>query len=99
MKKLLDLAAARSAVKPHCQPGIALSLRNHIARASETHYVSIENCSDNEMEEEVLMSTRLGRLKTVSVLVCPDPHRPSDICSRSDSIRIRSSAQLSVSRS
>jgi hypothetical protein len=72
MQKLQQLAAIQSATKPLPPLKVAMGLSRPLGinpgAVVETRYVLIEGLTDLEMDEEVLVSTPLGRLKKVSLL-------------------------------
>jgi hypothetical protein len=69
MMQMENLANVQSTPRERLSVDIAGALMFGATRLGETRYVSIENCTYNEVREEVLMSTDLGRLKKVSLPV------------------------------
>jgi len=69
MKQMEDLAKVQSSPREPLSGDIARALMIGATRLGETRYIAIENCTYNEVREEVLMSTDLGRLKKVSLPV------------------------------
>jgi hypothetical protein len=87
MSQMENLAKVQSSPRAPLPIDIAGALMIGTTRLDETRYISIENCTPNEVREEVLPSTDLGRLKTVSLpviahVVHSSFHRPSGSVSR-----------------